>query len=341
MTEDLSRAGLARRAVLPTAAAGLLALPTLLAAPRGAALAQAPAAPAPAPAAAGQAPGFYRFKVGAFEAVVVHDGFFVRPVAGLVRNAETAAVEAAARDAFLSPSPMPIPFNVTFLRTPRALVAFDTGTGTGMNPTSGALRANMAAAGIDPAQVDLVVFSHFHADHISGLLGEGDSVVFPKAEIAVPAAEWAFWTDESNTSRVAEFQRGTFANTRRRFGPYQARMRRFEDGAELTPGVRAVASPGHTPGHTSFLVADGDAQLLVLGDLTNRPELFVRNPGWHAVFDFDGAQAEASRRRLLDRAVADRVRVAGYHFPFPANGFIARDGGSGYRYVPADWTTAG
>jgi glyoxylase-like metal-dependent hydrolase (beta-lactamase superfamily II) len=316
----------------------------LAAAPAAALLAQAPAAMAQygggsapaAPSGPAQAPGFYRFRIGAIEVTVVHDGFFQRPVAGLVRNADNAAVEAAARDAFLPHSPMPVPFNVTFLRTPRALIAIDVGTGVGMNPTSGQLAANLAAAGIDPAQVDLVIHSHFHADHISGLLGANDAVVFPKAEIAVPSVEWRFWTDESNAPRVAEAQRGTFPNTRRRFALYTARLRQFEDGAELSPGVRAIAAYGHTPGHTCFLVADGGDQLLVLGDLANRPELFLRNPGWHAVFDFDGPQAEQSRRRVLDRAAADRARVTGYHFPFPANGYVVRDG-DGYRFVPANW----
>jgi glyoxylase-like metal-dependent hydrolase (beta-lactamase superfamily II) len=333
----LSRLAATRRHSLLAAgaAAGLLALPgTAARAQYGGG-----GAPAAAPAGPPQAPGFYRFKVGAFEAVVVNDGFWARPASGLVRNAPDAAVEAAAQEAFLPVRPMPIPFNITFLRTPRALIAFDTGTGIGMNPTSGTLRANLAAAGIDPAQVDLVVISHFHADHISGLLGENDAVVFPKAEIAVPTVEWTFWTDESNVGRVIEGQRGNFPNTRRRFAPYQARIRRYEDNAELAPGVRAVASPGHTPGHMSFLVADGDGQLLVICDAANRPELFLRNPGWHAVFDFDGAQAEASRRKLLDRAAADRMRVTGYHFPFPANGYVVKQG-DGYRFVPGEWSSA-
>lgn len=287
---------------------------------------------------AAQAPGFYRFKVGAFEAVTVNDGFFTRPLAGLIRNADPAAIEAAAAEGFLPTSPMPIPFTVTFLRTPGGVIAFDTGTGVGMNPTSGLLHANLRAAGIEPAQVSLVCVSHFHPDHINGLLGEADAPVFANAELRVPAAEWGWWTDEGNAARTPEGQRANFANTRRRFARYEGKVRPFEDGAELAPGVRAVAGAGHTPGHSCFHVADGGAQLLVLGDLANRPELFLRHPGWHAVFDIDGAAAEASRRRVLDRAATDRIRVAGYHFPFPANGHVAR-AGEGYRFVPAEWSS--
>lgn len=105
------------------------------------------------------------------------------------------------------------------------------------------------------------------------------------------------------------------------------------------PGIRAVPAFGHTPGHTAYLIADGDAQAMFVADATNRPELFARRPDFHVVFDFDPAIAEASRRRLFDQVAADRIRITGYHFPFPANGYLAKDGG-GYRFVPADWSSA-
>jgi glyoxylase-like metal-dependent hydrolase (beta-lactamase superfamily II) len=127
-----------------------------------------------------------------------------------------------------------------------------------------------------------------------------------------------------------------FANVARRFAPYQGRIRRFAPEAEIAPGLRAVAAHGHSPGHTVVQVADGTAQLLMLADITHRPELFARRPDYVSLFDFDGVAAAASRRRILDRAAADRVRVTGYHFPFPSNGFIAREG-AGFRFVPADW----
>jgi glyoxylase-like metal-dependent hydrolase (beta-lactamase superfamily II) len=130
--------------------------------------------------------------------------------------------------------------------------------------------------------------------------------------------------------------RPAFAGVARRFGPYAGKVRQFAPGAEVLPGVRSIAAHGHTPGHTVFEVTDGAAGLLVLGDTTNRPEFFARNPGWHAVFDMDAQAAEANRRRLLDRAVTDRLIVTGYHFPFPIAGRMARDG-QGFRYVPAEW----
>jgi glyoxylase-like metal-dependent hydrolase (beta-lactamase superfamily II) len=296
-------------------------------------------AAAPAPATAGQAPGFYRFKVGGLTVTTVHDGMSRRPVEGFVRNAPLADVQAVLAESFLPADTFTIPFTVTFVETPQGLVVFDAGTGGQLAPTAGQMHANMRAAGLDPAAVRAVIVSHFHGDHITGLTTAQNAVVFPNAEIVVPAAEWAWFTDASNEARSPEGQRGTFSNVARRFAPYQGKVRQVADGAEVVPGIRAVAAHGHTPGHTVYHVADGNAQMMFLADLTNRPELFARRPDFQAVFDFDGDMAAATRRRVLDRAAADRMLVTGYHFPFPANGFIAKEG-QGYRYVPNSWSSA-
>ncbi len=316
-----------RRSAMLGAAA--LAVPALLrAAP---ALAQAPA-PVPPPAT----PGFFRFRLGSVTVTTLFDGYFQRPLAGLIRNAPPGAAEQAAREAFLGTDPLSIPYSVTMVQAGGQTILFDAGTGGQLAPTGGWAIANMRAAGVTPEQVTLVAHSHFHADHISGLTTRDNAPVFPNAEIAVPEAEWRFWTDEGQASRAPEAMRPAFAAVARRFGPYRARIRQFGDGAEIAPAVRAIAAPGHTPGHSVFEVTSGNAGLLVLSDTTNRPEFFVRNPGWHAVFDMDPQSAEANRRRLLDRAAAERMWVTGYHFPFPIAGRIAREG-DGFRYVRADW----
>ncbi|MBW8269956.1 MBL fold metallo-hydrolase [Caldovatus aquaticus] len=289
--------------------------------------------------AATQAPGFYRFKVGSFTVTQVHDGFFRRPVEGFVRNAPLAEVQRVLREAFLPTDQLTIPFTVTFVDTGRQLVAFDTGSGGQLAPTAGQLAANMRAAGLDPARVGLAVISHFHADHINGLTTRENEVVFPNAEIVVPEAEWRWWTDPGNETRSPEGQRANFANTARRFGPYRGRVRQVADGAEVAPGIRAVAAHGHTPGHTCYLVADGNDQMMFVADTTNRPEPLARRPDFHPVFDFDPVMAEQTRRRIYDQVATDRVRVAGFHFPFPATGHLAKEG-NGYRFVPAEWSSA-
>ncbi len=302
------------------------------------ALALPAAAQQAAPATPAQAPGFYRFKVGAFTVTTVHDGFFRRPVEGFVRGVPTAEVQALLAESFLPGDTLTIPFTITFVETPRGLFVFDTGTGGQMAPTAGQKAANMRAAGLDPARVVGVIVSHFHADHITGLTSAQNERAFPNAEIIVPAAEWAWWTDDANSARSPEFQRGTFANAARRLGPYQGRIRQVRDGEEVVPGIRAVAAHGHTPGHTIYHVADGSDQMMFLADLTNRPELGARRPDWRIIFDFDGDAAAVTRRRVFDRVASDRIRVTGYHYMFPSNGFVARDA-QGFRFLPADWSS--
>ena len=321
-----------RRATFGAATLALGAPALLRARP---ALAQAAAA---APAA--QAPGFYRFRVGGWTVTTVHDGFFARPLDGFFRNAPLPEVQAASRDAFLPTDRFVINFTITFIQRGDTLAVFDAGNGvTPAAATNGKAIANMAAAGIDPARVTHVIHSHFHGDHINGLLNAEGGRAFPNAQLLVPAPEWAWWSDEGNTTRSPEGQRGNFANKARRFGAYQGKVSQFQPGAEVIPGVNSIAAFGHTPGHTIFRVADGSDQMVFMADVTNRPELMMANPSWQIVFDFDGDAAAATRRRVLDMVATDRIRVTGYHFPFPANGHVTRSG-NGFRFVPADWSSA-
>ena len=294
----------------------------------------------PASTLPAQTPGFYRFKVGSFTVTTVHDGFVARPLEGFVRNAPLAEVQGVLRDAFLPQDRMVIPYTVTFLDTGRDLVVFDSGNGvTPAGATIGRMIANMRSAGIDPAKVTRVVMSHFHGDHVNGLLNAEGLAAFPNAEVIVPEAEIAWWGDATNETRSPEGQRANFANSARRLAPYAARMRRVGPDSEVIPGVRSVAAYGHTPGHTCYHIADGAEQMMFVADTTNRPELLARRPEFHIIFDFDAVAAEATRRRIYDRVATDRIRVTGYHFPFPANGYLTKEG-SGYRFVAADWSGA-
>jgi glyoxylase-like metal-dependent hydrolase (beta-lactamase superfamily II) len=316
-----------RRGALATGLIGttaMLAPATLMAAANGA-------------TPGGQAPGFYRLKVGGIEVVRVHDGVAVRPLdAGFVRNAELAEVQAALDAAFQPRDELIIPFTATLVRTPQHTVLIDAGLGDFAPPTAGQIRRNLAAAGFEPGAIDTVLVSHFHGDHISGLRWKDGTAAFPNATLMVPEAEWAFWMDDGQMSRAPEAMRPAFENVRRVFGPDANKIVRFGDGQEVVPGIRAMAAPGHTPGHTVFLVSEGDRQLMVWSDTTNKPELFVRHPAWQAIFDMDGEQATSTRLRLLDMAASERLEVAGFHFPFPATGHIARVG-DGYDYVPIFW----
>lgn len=312
------------------AAIGATALPAPSAGP----------AHATVPPAGGQAPGFYRFMVGSLEVTMINDGKFQRPLeAAFVRNAELADVQAALADAFQPTDTLTIPITTTVINTGDRLVLIDAGTGGLLAPTAGRWMANFRAAGYAPEQVDAVIVSHFHGDHIQGIRAQDGQPVFRNASLHVSEPEWAFWMDDGQMSRAPEAMQNAFKGVRRVFAPVAKDVQQYSGEMELVPGIRALPAPGHTPGHSAFLLSSGADSLLVWSDTTNKPELFVRNPDWHAVFDMDGAQAAATRKRLLDMAASERLRVAGYHFPFPANGYIARDSGR-FRFVPALWDAA-
>jgi glyoxylase-like metal-dependent hydrolase (beta-lactamase superfamily II) len=294
-------------------------------------------AAANAPAAGQQAAGLYRYKVGDFEMTAVYDGIWNRPIdEKFVHNAPFAEVQKVLADAFLPTDQLPIPVTTLLVNTGSKLVLLDTGTGGQVAPTAGTMTANLAAAGIDPKSVDVIVISHLHPDHINGIKTKDDELVFPNAEILVPAPEWAFWMDDAKMSTAAEGLKGNFLNVRRVLGNIAKDVGRYEPGREVAPGITSIAAYGHTPGHTAFAVASGSQSILVLSDTSFHPSLFARNPEWQGVFDLDGDMAVATRKKLLDRAAADRMLVQGYHFPFPASGYIGRDG-QGYKFVPVMW----
>ena len=197
---------------------------------------------------------------------------------------------------------------------------------------------NLAAAGIDPKAVDSIVISHFHADHINGIRLKDDSLAFPNAEVQVPAPEWAFWMDDGKMSTAPEGLKGNFANVRRVFGSIAKDVKQFEPGKEVAPGITSIAAHGHTPGHCAFAISSGNQSMMTTVDATNNAYLFVRNPEWQPAFDMDGNMAVDTRKRLLDRAAADKMLVAGYHWPFPAAGYITKEG-SGYRLNPVAWSS--
>ena len=295
------------------------------------------AAPAGATAAPNANVSFYRFRVGDAVVTAVNDGIARRPVDGFIRNAPLDEVKASLADLFLPTDTYTIPFTTLVVQAGGKLVLIDTGNGDSGAPTSGTWMSNFRAAGFDPAQVDTIVISHFHGDHINGIRLKNGTAVFPRAEIKVPAPEWDFWMDDARMAAAPDAMKGAFAAPRRVFGPIAKDITRFAWGAEVAPGIAAVAAPGHTPGHTAFAITAGGGRLLVMSDTTNNPQVFARNPDWAAVFDMDGDLARTTRHKMLDLAATEKMQVSFYHAPFPATGHIARDGEKRYRLVPAMW----
>ena len=227
------------------------------------------------------------------------------------------------------------------MNTGTKLVVIDTGTGeANFEKTKGAagqFHGNLKASGINRDNVDIVIISHFHGDHINGLLTADNKPAFANAEIMVPAAEWKYFMDDAEMGKqTTERMKTVFANSRRVFDALNRKVTPYEPGKEIAPGITSVATYGHTPGHNSHIVSSGSAAVYVQADVTNNPALFVRNPGWHAFFDQDAAMAEATRRKVYDMLAAEKMVVQGFHYPFPSVAYIEKTA-TGYRETPAPW----
>jgi len=291
------------------------------------------------PVAGKQAPAFYRYKVGAYECTSLNDGANTFPMPDtFVRNVSKDQALAAAEAAYMPKGMVTVPFNPQVVNTGSKVALFDTGLGPGgTNPRVGHLVANMQAAGIDPKAVDIVVLSHLHPDHANGIKAADGSLVFPNAEIKVPAQDWAFWMSEENAGKANnDMMKGYFANAKRVLGGMDNKVTKYEWGQEVLPGVTAIDASGHTPGHTAFAVASGNSKVFIQSDVTNIPELFLRNPDWHVAFDIDAPKAVETRKKFYDMVSAEKALVVGFHFPFPSMGYVEKDGPR-YRLVPVAW----
>jgi len=298
---------------------------------------------ASAPVIGRQAPGFYRYKIGSIEVTVVTDGINRLPIPdGFVLNANKEEVNAALTAAFMEKDVFVGPYNPIVINTGSRLAVIDTGFGEAAYKSSqglnGQFLTNLAAAGIDANVIDSVIISHYHADHINGLLKSDNSLTFPSAEILVPAPEHKYWMDDSEMNRASTARiQSLFKNVRRVMqGEVLRQLRTYEWEREVIPGVIAVGTPGHSPGHTCHIVTSGPSKVYVQGDVTHAPFLFVRNPGWHPFIDHDPIQAEATRRKVYDMLVAEKMLVQGFHYPFPSLAHVEKTT-TGYREVPVAW----
>ena len=281
-------------------------------------------------------PGFRRMKVGNVEVIALNDGITRRPLGEeFVKNAPLAEVRALLASQNLPTDYIDVPYTPFLVVTGTRKILIDTGLGEFGGPTTGKLLDSLRAAGMQASDIDTVLISHFHGDHINGLRNKAGEWTFPKAKVMVPAAEHAFWMDDARMAAAPAGMKGAFENARRTFATMPAdTLVRFEAGTEVGPGIQSVAAYGHTPGHTLFELKSAGQNFFYVADLTNVPALFARNPDWAVTFDMDAEAARKVRREVFARITASNAMLGGFHFPFPAFGRMAASG-NGYAFQPA------
>jgi glyoxylase-like metal-dependent hydrolase (beta-lactamase superfamily II) len=279
--------------------------------------------------------GFYKYKVGSVEVTAVYDGIWRKPHdPAFIKNASVEETKAALAKAGLTTEFMPIPLTVIVLKIGDKHIMVDSGSGVGQwqaNATN--LPANMKAAGIDRSQISTILVSHFHPDHVWGLMEKGTNApVFPNAELIVNGNEYNWWTESGRVEKLAEGRRAAGKRIADNF-PAWKNWKLVQNNAEVAPGVRLIAAPGHTPGHSAFLVTSGKEQLMVSNDTMYVPALLAPHPEWQGTYDQDGPTAVVTRRNLVDQVIADKMMICGAHFPFPGAGAFVKDGDA-YAFVP-------
>lgn len=267
----------------------------------------------------------HRFALGTREIFVLSDGHLVVPTGMLAVNVPARDVLSLLGAGTAGPERVQFHINVALVKTGDEYVLIDAGSGDRWELTAGKLADSLEAAGIKPEQIGKVVLTHAHPDHIWGLVDEFDDLRFPRAQYVVATREFDFWT-MGEAAKLTGPVEGIAAGARRIFKRIESRSIRIRPGDEVAPGIVALDTAGHTPGHISLLITSGREQLLVTADAVQNAHVAFAHPEWHPRADMDGNRAAKCRRQLLDMAATENLRVLCYHIPFPGLGRVERKG---------------
>ena len=290
------------------------------------------------PLAKGQAPGWYRMPLGSFEITALSDGTVDLPVDQLLTHTTPAKVSAALAKSYLK-APVETSVNGFLVNTGSKLVLIDSGAAGLFGPTLGKLLANLKASGYTPEQVDEIYITHMHADHVGGLTTADGKAVFPNAVVRAETKEAGFWLDQATMDKAPADMKDFFKGAMASLKPYvdAGKFKTFNGASDLVPGIRSVATPGHTPGHTVFVVESQGARMVMWGDLMHVAAVQFPDPTVTIQFDTDNNRAMAQRKKAYADAARAGYYVAVAHVSFPGIGQLRTDG-KGYRWLPANYT---
>ena len=279
-------------------------------------------------------PNLYRFKLGDFEVTMISDSdaFVDGPWPLIGGNVARAEVDQLMQANLLPPHKYRPGFTPMVINTGKQVLIFDTGNGERgfvPRPAGGWLAAQLAPAGFAPEQIDIVVLSHGHPDHIGGVMEQGKPL-FPNARYVTGATDYDFWSSDRPSGDLAKHA----ALYRDTVVPVAEKIAFLNSGDEVVPGIRAVEASGHTPGHLAFDIQSRGKRLMFWGDCAHHQVASLARPDWHCVFDVDKEQAAKTRARMFDMVATDRVAVSGFHMPFPSIGYVERRPEGGYRWLP-------
>ena len=280
------------------------------------------------------APYLYRFKLGDAQATMVSDGILPlgEPTANFA-NISKEEIQSELKNNFLPLDKIVLQQNVLVLNQGGKTIVFDTGMG-GLKlfgPTTGQLMKTLRQAGIDPKDVDAVVMSHAHIDHCGGVMADDGSRNFPNAQLFITQADYDFWTDQQ---KVGEKSKVFWETATKNLVPNRDRIHFIRDGEEILPGIHAILAPGHTVGHTIFMISSGNEQLCYIADLSHHPVLLLEHPLTQFAYDTDPVQSSHSRVKMLTMLADNRIPILAYHFAWPGIGHVAKQG-EGFHYYPA------
>lgn len=294
---------------------------------------------AQAPMVKTQAPGYYRLMIGTFEVTALNDGF-TDVDTKFMKNISEKEIKKLSARMFLNSDKMLTSVNTYLINTGSKLVLVDAGNGSSLDPNRGKMMQNLKASGYEPAQVDAIMITHMHFDHIGGMLDTEGKPAFPNAVVYAAKAESDFWLNPASEEKApAEFKK-YFKMARDLAAPFvkAGKWKTFENGSSLIPGIKAVPIPGHTPGHTGYEVSNGKESLLITGDMIHFMAVQFTHPEVSVGFDTNQKEAIANRLAIFKYAAKSKSLIAGMHLPFPGIGHIRVESKTSYTYVPIEYS---